>query len=473
MKNARLPVNRKVMIFAIHRTAAWWRFLGQNLGLGESIVVTDLRGEGDVSIVDDFYVELEAMQQQEAPASELISPEEARDVIGRCRTLRWLEPRLALAMVHAMAKVLDRLLATLEPAVIVSFPIDRYVKDILERRAASRGIPYLELATAPFPDMCMFLQRGKLVTLDNEPDNAIVVKKKRELVDPGFVPSYVPVKRNYSALRFLQTFLRYRARSLALKGLSWLKRDKLNVHYLDAQSFLGHKPRIKDARILRLVNRDWRTFLERAPREKRVFFGLQLFPEASIDYWVDSDLLNHEECVLEAARAFSGSGYVLFVKDHPLQFGFRRIDLIEKLLALRNTVLVPYGVGAQALLQQTGVSFNFTGTVGLQAALAGLKSLVTPCYYSNSQDFIEFSSRNDIAHLPARVESTEFSRPIEERRSRIVSGLLQGCFDGNLFSFRGFSSTSGSPEALRLARSMGDFLNRVCERATSRALINE
>lgn len=460
--------SRKVMIFAIHGTVAWWRYLGQNLGFDESIVVTDLRGEGDISIVDEFYVELEALRLQETPTSQLVTPEEARDIIGRCRALRWLDQRLALAMVHAMAKVLDRLLERLVPAIIVSFPIDRYVKDVLARRAAGRGIPYLELTTAPFPGMCMFLQRGGLVALDNEPGSAVVEGKRRALIDPNFAPSYVPVDRSYSTLRFARTFLYTRARSLAFKGISWLKRDRLNLHYLDAQIFLGHKPRIKDAKILGMISRDWQALLERAPRDRRVFFGLQLFPEASIDYWIDNyELVNHDDCVIDAARAFSESGYSIFVKDHPLQFGYRQVELIKRLLALPNTVFVPYGVGAQAMLRLTGVSFNFTGTVGLQAALAGLKSIVTPCYYSNSQDFIEFSSRSDIARLPARVESSGFGSSLEERQSRIVAGLLRGCFEGNLFSFQGFSTSSGSQEAFTLAKSMGDFLNRMSERTVS------
>jgi hypothetical protein len=461
------------MIFAIHSTVAWWRYLGENLGFDESIVVTDLRGEGDISIVDDFYRELEALRQQETPTSQLITPEEARDVIRRCRALRWLDHQLAVAMVHAMAKVLDRLLETLGPAVIVSFPIDRYVKDVLARRAASRGIPYLELTTAPFPGMCMFLQRGSLIALDDEPGSAVVEEKKKALIAPGFAPSYVPVDRNYSTLRFVRTFLYTRARSLAFKGISWLKRDTLNLHYLDAQTFLGHKPRLKDAKILRLVSRDWQTLLERTPRERRIFFGLQLFPEASIDYWIaNHELIDHDECVIDAARAFSESGYIVLVKDHPLQFGYRQVEIIERLLELPNTVLVPYGVGAQAMLRLAGASFNFTGTVGLQAALAGLKSIVTPCYYSNSQDFIEFSNRNEIARLPARVESAGLGGSLEARQSRIVAGLLRGCFDGDLFSFKGFPGSSGSREAFRLAKSMSDFLNRMSERNVSRVPVD-
>jgi hypothetical protein len=447
------------MIFTFHNTVEWWHYIGKNLGFDFSVVVTDIRGEGDFSIVDDFYRELKYQLERDAPASNLLSSDQVRDVIGRCRMLRWLDRGLALAMVHAMAEVLDRVLARIAPDVIISFPIDRYVMDVLERRASARNIPYLELTTSPFSGMSMFLRRGRLVERNVVIDERVFERRKQELISPDFVPAYLPNSFDFSVWKCLRTIIYLKTRAVAFKVLGRLKRDPLNAHYMDAQGFLGHKPRISDISVTRLVNKNWQRRLDDFSRDKRVFFGLQLFPEASIDYWIDNfELVQHEDCVFDAAKAFSDSGYLVLIKDHPLQFGFRQKDLIERLLALRNTVFVPYEIGGQSLLHKAGVNFTFTGTLGLQAALGGLKSLVTQCYYSNDCDFVVFNSRKEIPVLPARVESHQFESPLEERQTRIVGKLLRASFEGNYLSFWDYRRRGSSADALALAQSIGSVL---------------
>jgi hypothetical protein len=153
---------------------------------------------------------------------------------------------------------------------------------------------------------------------------------------------------------------------------------------------------------------DWRRHLQHVAPSRRVLFGLQLFPEASIDYWIDNlDLVANEALVVEAAQAYAGSGYLVLVKDHPLQFGFRRTQLLEQLRAIPNVVIVPYEVGGNELLDLCAVNFTCTGTLGLQAALLGKVAVGTDSYYTNDDDFVIFRKRSEIPGLPARSESRD------------------------------------------------------------------
>jgi len=453
---------RRVLIFGIHRTSAWWRFLGHNMGWDDSVVVTDLRGEGDISIVDDFYVELKRLRREADPRSPLLSEAEIDDVIRRCRTLRWLDRRLAVAMSLAMAAVLDRLLDQLRPRVVLSFPIDRYVKDVLERVARKRGVPYLELTASVVPGMSMLLHRGALVESVQEPTNELTQRKTEEIANPAFVPTYVPRKSKYTRVKFVRTLAYFRARAFALRMISYLQRDPLNLHYLDAQPFLGHKCRWKDIRVVSLCDMHWRDKLPAFPAEKRVLFGLQLFPEASIDYWIpNAELIEHEALVTEAANAFSRAGYQVLVKDHPLQFGFRQTELLDSLRAVPNVVIVPYDVPGNELLGLVGVNFTCTGTLGLQASLSGLKSVVTESYYTNEDDFILFGRRADIGTLPARAAAATLDVPLIQRQRRIIRRLLRGSFEGDFFSFKGFNAQKPSPGALGLAKALGRRLDQL------------
>lgn len=458
-QNPDAGTNKRVLIYPVHRTVHWWRHVGQHMGWGESVVVSDLRGEGDISVVDDFYAELKRLRPQAKPSG-VLPPEVVADVVARCRLLRWLEPHLARCMVLAMAAAMDRVLAQVDPRVVLSFPIDRYVSDVLERCAAARGIRYLELTANVVPNMGMLLYRGALVQLAPTPPVDLVRKTTEEIADPAFVPTYVRKKTRYTPLKFVRTLGYFRARALAFKLISWAKRDRLNLHYLDAQPFLGHKCRWKDIRIVKLINPRWREAIEAFPRERRVMFALQLFPEASIDYWLRNlALIDHENLVVEAAAAFSKAGFQVLVKDHPLQFGFRQTELIERLLALPNVVFLPYDVSGPELISVSGVSFSCTGTLGLQAALAGLKSVVTESYYASDEDFIIYRERADVAAVPQRVLAAPACTDLPVRRERIIAHLLRGSFEADFFSFQNFDPAKPAPGAEGMALALGRHLD--------------
>lgn len=456
------PPNKRVLIYPVHRTVAWWRFVGRNLGWGDSVVVTDLRGEGDISVVDDFYKEMCRLRREANPTSDLFTPEQVADIIARCRLLRWLDQRLAKAMVHAMAIVMDAVLEQVDPRVVLSFPIDRYVSDVLERLAHARGIKYLELTASVVPGMSMLLYRGALVQVAAPPPRELVEATVNEIANPTFLPTYVQKKSKYTKGKFLRTLSYFRIRALAFKVISWAKRDPLNLHYLDAQPFLGHKCRWKDIRVVDLCDANWRAKTERFPQARRVMFGLQLFPEASIDYWLRNvDLIDHENLVVEAAAAFSNQGFVVLVKDHPSQFGFRQTEFLDRLLTLPNVVMVPYEVSGNELLALCGTSFTCTGTLGLQAALAGLISVVTESYYAMEPDFLMLRERGEVTDLAQRVVANRFSDPIEARRERIIGNLLRGSFEAGFFSFHDFNANQPSAGALNLAKALGRRLDQL------------
>lgn len=205
-----------------------------------------------------------------------------------------------------------------------------------------------------------------------------------------------------------------------------------------------------------MVDVDWRNKLDRFAPEKRVFFGLQLFPEASIDYWIpDLELIKHEDLLVDAATAFSEAGYLVLVKDHPLQFGFRQRGLIERLLKLSNVVFVPYEVSGNEVLSKCGVNFTCTGTLGLQAGLLGLKSITTKSYYYTPSDFILLDSRKSVADLPARVEATPVA-DLGARQRRIIANLLRGSFKSDFFSFQNFDPAAPSRGATDMGRLAGE-----------------
>jgi hypothetical protein len=453
-----------ILIYAINRTDVWWKYIGDNLGFTRNVVVTDIRGAGDYNVIGDFYAAYRRQQKQTEATPATLTMDEVHDVIARCRLLRWLPPRQASGMVVAMEYAFSQVLDRVQPAMVLSFPIDRYVSDVLERLAKARGIPYLELTASLISGMSMLMYRGQLVKTAEPPSAATVRHQVQTIAKPDFTPSYVQTAVRYTAARWWKTFLYFRLRGLVFKAISWLKRDPLNLHYLDSQAFLGHKPRVSDRRIVSMVDRHWRERLDAFPKDKRIFFGLQLFPEASIDYWLaNRALIDYESLMVQAADAFARAGYLVLVKDHPSQFGFRQCELLDRLLALPNVVLLPYEVSGNEAISLAGSNFTLTGTLGLQAALLGLTSIASPTYYTTPDDFLTFNRREQLAELPRQVDNWPQASALEQRQERILTHLLQGSFDGNFFSFRNFSADAPDPSARLLAVELGKQLRTLLD----------
>lgn len=448
-----------VLAYAINRTDAWWQYVVEHAGFARHVVVSDIRGAADRDVVDDFNAAYRRQYAYSNIQTLAFSEAEVKDIIARCRLLRWLPPKQARSMVAAMECAFSKVLDDVRPDVVVSFPIDRYVSDVLERLSRRRGIPYVELTASLVSGMCMLMYRGQLIKTSATPSVEVLEEQIRIIANPSFTPSYVETSTRYTRARWLKTFTYFKIRGWGFKMISWLKRDPRSLHYLDAQSFLAHKPRLRDLRTLDLIDWNWREVVERFPKSRRVFFGLQLFPEASIDYWLANiDLIDYENLLVRAAKAYSEQGYLVLVKDHPSQFGFRQHELIDRLKVIPNLVFLPYEVSGNEAVSLVDNNFTLTGTLGLQSALLGLNSVVSPTYYATDGDFIRFENPSDIENLPSRCASWQGKRDLPSRQRHILSSLLEGSFKGDFFSFRGFRSDHGSADALALAKNLGQQL---------------
>jgi hypothetical protein len=221
--------------------------------------------------------------------------------------------------------------------------------------------------------------------------------------------------------------------------LRFLRRDPFNSHYVDALKRLKHKVRAGDVAALKLLDRNWEARLGDVPRERRVFLGLQLFPEASMDYWLKSlDMLAHDDVVVRYCEVLGEAGYLTFVKDHPLQFGFRQCELFERLSKLPHVTLVPYEVPAGLLIEQCSISVTFTGTVGFQAALSGLCSVVTEPYYATERHFLHIRSFEEIGSLVDRLKQWRPPDDLVAARREIVRHMVAISVEGDYFTWQKF-----------------------------------
>jgi hypothetical protein len=445
----------RIVFFTIHNTTPWWKYLGSQIDFAEVTVLSDLRGDGDWSLVDDFY---RFMRGDPAAAARARFGEDGcADIIRRCRVLRSLDRGLALGMIGGMAQAIEGAFDALDPELVVTFTIDRFVMDVMARVAGARDIDFLEMTTSIIPDQVMFMRRGRPVRL-RDPSEREVESTIEVLCEADFAPTYVRDAKKFTIWRFWRVFGYFALRGAYFNVQRFLRRDAFNSHYLDALKRLKHKVRAADVAALGLLDQNWETRLGDVAPERRVFLGLQLFPEASMDYWLQSpDMLAHDDVVVRYCEVLGEAGYLVLVKDHPLQFGFRQRELFERLSELPFVVLVPYEVPAGLLIRQCRVSVTFTGTVGFQAALSGLCSVVSEPYYATERNFLHIRSFEEIGSLVARLEQWQPPDDLATTRREIVRHLVSISVAGDYFTWSGFNPEN--PAARQAAESLTRSLN--------------
>jgi hypothetical protein len=455
----------RIIFFTIHNTIPWWTYLGSRIDFADVTVMSDLRGEGDWSLVDDFY---RFMRKGDAAAVAMARHDEdgCADIILRCRVLRSLDRDLALRMIGAMTQAIERAFDALDPELVLTFTIDRYVMDVMDRVARSRGIDFLEMTTSIIPGEVMFLRRGRLIPLQ-EPSPDKVESAKQLLCTDDFAPTYVRNLKKFSKRRFWQVFGYFALRGAYFNVLRYLRRDPNNSHYIDALKRLKHKVRPRDVVALGLLSSNWQARLDAVSRDRRVFLGLQLFPEASMDYWLRSiDMLAHDDVIGKYCEVLGRAGYHTFVKDHPLQFGFRQRELFERLSKIEGVTLVPYDVPANLLIGQCAISVTFTGTIGFQAAIAGLCSVVTEPYYATEQHYLQVRHMSEIDGIVERIKQWRPFPDLDGARKEMVRHLVVGSVEGNYFSWKDFDPNNREacdglePLVRSLNRTLPQFLKR-------------
>lgn len=124
-----------------------------------------------------------------------------------------------------------------------------------------------------------------------------------------------------------------------------------------------------------------------ACKGRTVIFPLHLQPELNIDtcgrYWD-----NQEETILKIWRQL-GPDDALFIKEHPVAIGNRGRDFYDRLLAYPNLHLLHHAAPVPEVLSKVDYVFTISGTMGLEAALAGGRVLcLAPTTYDRLENVV-------------------------------------------------------------------------------------
>lgn len=154
---------------------------------------------------------------------------------------------------------------------------------------------------------------------------------------------------------------------------------------------------------------------------KTIFIPLHVYPEGTIDYWVDDlEYVDYENSVLKVCSFLSSLGYTIIVKEHPAFVFARKNKFYNKLKKIPNVIIVDPFVNSKLIIDCVKKIVVWTGSAGLEGLVLNKQVYtVASNYYSfnllptyknlSSEDFI-YPSINSKEILKKVLEGTVRSK---------------------------------------------------------------
>lgn len=393
-------MNTSTLLFARPAFIDFFREVACQLNLNVVSEPFEFKKADKTPLIKEFY-----KAYRQGHASVRLSHLEVLDVIRRDRVLRILPSTQAEAMVHAMDTAIAHLLNTVSPKLILSVPVDNYIRDLFRKQTKSLQIPHVAFGG--------FFINGYARTYHRQEHEPWRIPNKDEvhcaldaLIRPDYqvTPAVPPSLRGfYSAPRHIKRHAIFRAKKFLYLLKAIKEQDPLNWEYHSVKVARDRK-RLLDFRCMKYFPNT--LDLSKRKNKKMVYMPLHVIPEGTIDYWVkDSSFLAYEEQCIELLKNLSQK-YECVVKEHPGMLGCRQLDFYQRLTALPGVSLAPLGCLSNDILTSADAVVSWSSSVGLEAALRGkVVALVEQPYYMDTQAcWVSIDSQDAFKNVATSIE---------------------------------------------------------------------
>lgn len=427
-------------------------------------ILSEYRGQGELCFMDDYRQRLRKGTDDGRVSAEF-GVGATEEVVARCRVLRHLPYADAVRRADAMCGTLAQLVQKEGIGIVVGMMVDFFTLDLLERLVVREGGAFAGLVGSVLvPQSMVFSSRGEHRPVRSVGDEEVEAGLAR-VKAKAFAP-FVRYDPNAGRLKFAKVWARERIREHGLALVRMLPAYQEVPQLAMTGEFVPDiAVRWRDYGVVRLADAEWHRRLAAAPTGRRMFMALHVHPEASTDYWVRHDhrLIDFERVTINAVDSLTRAGWLVLVKDHPNMFAYRKQAFMQRLLAHPGVVLVPSHVPAQHLIMECDATFTFQGTVGLQSALMGKRSVVVgqPYYYLPGR-FLPLMSLAEVENVGARLDQFAVAGDVVENQRMIMRHCLEAVVPGDALRHVSFHGTADDvAAALQVGRSVAEWFPRL------------
>ena len=122
-------------------------------------------------------------------------------------------------------------------------------------------------------------------------------------------------------------------------------------------------------------------------KTRSVYIPLHVFPESTVEHWVDSAKISpYYPSLFESIQKLSSKGFNIIIKEHPGFIFKRDKSIYKKIKSIKNTYLIQPFVSSYEVLKCVDYVVVWTGTSGIEAIIQDKKVLIaSENYYSNGE----------------------------------------------------------------------------------------
>ena len=322
-----------------------------------------------------------------------LSKKEANDMIARCRLLRRLKKKEAKKHLVGMYFAIEKIFILEKPNFVISQTVDSYIIDLIRHISENRKIKFICVVGTSFNNHFRVSIRGEK-TINKKVDKNLTKKLLPKFIKESYVPDYLLKSINYPKFSIIKRWLRNLIGSVYFFSKRYFSGDKYNYHYWDQQFFCQENLAIFPKS--EIGSSIWEEKLN-VKNKPSLYLPLQMFPEATIDYWCENlEAIKYYE-MLEKIIKKLHNNFSLFIKEHPDVIGLRPKNFYSKIIKDKRITIIPTLVNSNYIVEKTDGVILWTGTVGFDAIMRGkpVFALGTPYYaYGNRFQKINLKTTN-------------------------------------------------------------------------------
>lgn len=374
----------------------------------------------------DYTINLSTDQLDDATADEWTFVHQAipaDEVVRNERIFRLIIPyERAIAHVFAASISILRVLRNVRPALVISHTVDAYVVDVLARLCDALAIPVIGLSPLSFrDDLLRITVRGEYNRVRQVPRDEVTsfVNQFQLNYNNSFAPNPARVYRKAARSYATYQYKRWYHYAFKYQLLSRFTYQNLSTR---AAAYVKSIPTaLTGIAIMNSALRSDRLEVELDGATKSAFLPLHLTPEATTEYWVDSeDYYYYELSLLRCLRELTDKGYTIFVKEHPMMYMKRPRRLYDRLQRFPSVRMVhPFELSTNLVTKSDLVVIQ-TGSVGVEAIMLGtaiVRSEAVPYYCTAEQ----------VPSLFDRDWESALVKPRQKEKMHLAERVLSNC----------------------------------------------
>ena len=337
--------------------------------------ISEYKKDADI-LIDFWRYKLSDISYDEIDFIEKTIPIDS--VIKRCRGLRAISYEEAINLIYKCSKYFIELFKNTKLKLIVSGVVDNYVMDLMFRFAKYYGIKVLGF-TQYFlsPDYILCTTYG---------ENSKIRECKQSEIEKVFEQlsngkkSQLALSKKRAILFSLRSFIFYYGRYLIRYLIGYKLNGNLSYEYRFGNILRSfYKPtQIMGSKYFDKIKTDYIKELA----NNSIYVPLHYYPEATIDYWTETDnQANYYFNLQYVIKFFTERKIFVLIKEHPAFLFGRPIQVYKELKSNPYVILLSPFWETQKILENVKNVLVWNGSTGIESLM------LNKCVYKVSENY--------------------------------------------------------------------------------------